>query len=48
MSEQGNAENDADRTRSQQPAEGDGENDGEKSQPQEHSQEPAEGGEDQS
>ncbi len=45
MSEQGNEEKDANRTRPQQPAEGNG--DDEKNQVQEHPQEPAEGGEDQ-
>ena len=47
MSEQGNAEKDANRTRPQQPAEGSGENDDTNNHAQEHSQEPAEGGEDQ-
>ena len=45
MSEQGNEEKDANRTRPQQPAEGNG--DDEKNQVQAHPQEPAEGGEDQ-
>lgn len=45
MSEQGNEEKDANRTRPQQPAEGNGGE--EKNQVQEHPQEPAEGGEDQ-